>query len=142
MGLGMFVGGGRLGQLPGLIINIVVTLRRAINAIGPVQTRIKPLRAVGRDHLVHQHIAHFIVVGRGVFFAIEVPPLPGPIGPGACQTIKDLARAGFPADTCFLRQIGQGRFIGGGFPDEGRNGLFFNFFQPRGHARFAEVFLG
>ena len=48
MRLGMLVGRLGLGQLAGLEVDIVVALARAIDAIGPVQAGIEPLRAVGR----------------------------------------------------------------------------------------------
>ena len=95
MGLRMFVRAGRFGQFAGFEINIGVTLRRAINAVGPMQTGIEPLRRVRRAHLVGELITHFIKEGLGIGFGIEIAAFPAPIGPGARKAVKDLGGAGF-----------------------------------------------
>ena len=51
---------GRLGRF---VVDIILPLRRAVDAVGPVQTGVEPLRAVCRGALAGQHVAHFIVIG-------------------------------------------------------------------------------
>ena len=60
MRLRMLVGGFRLGQDAGERIDVIVTLRRAIDAVGPVQAGVEPLRRIRRAHLVGQHEAQFV----------------------------------------------------------------------------------
>ncbi len=47
----MLVGRVRLGQLARLVVDIVVPLAGAVDAIGPVQARIEPLGRVRRGAL-------------------------------------------------------------------------------------------
>ena len=90
MGLRVLVSRRGFGQFARLVIHIVVTLARAVDAIGPVQTRVKPLRAVRCGLLRGQHEAHLIEIGLRVFFGREVTAFPAPIGPRARQTVEDL----------------------------------------------------
>ena len=64
--LRMLVGRLRLGQLAGLEVDVVVALARAVDAVGPVQAGVEPLRRVRRAHLVRQHEAQFVEEGAGV----------------------------------------------------------------------------
>ena len=66
-------------------------LAGAVDAIGPVQAGIEPLRAVGRAHLPGQHVAHLVVEGLGVVLGVEIAALPAPIGPGAGHAVEHLA---------------------------------------------------
>ena len=141
MWLGVFIGAVGLRQLACLIIYIVVALRRSVDAIGPVQTGVKPLRRVRGGTLCRQHIAHLVEVGFGIGFGGKVATFPAPIAPGTCQTVKDLRRRGFTAKALILRQLGQGFFIGNRAPQERRNALLANFLHTRRHTCFAEVFL-
>ena len=42
--LGMLVGGARQRQLAGFVVDVVVALARAVDAVGPVQAGVEPLR--------------------------------------------------------------------------------------------------
>ncbi len=103
--LGMLVGRGRAGQRPGDRIAVIVALAGAVDAIGPMQAGIEPLRAVGSPHLAAQHRAHFVIEAFGVGFLGEIAALPAPIGPGAGQAMEDLARRALAGR--FLRRVGR-----------------------------------
>ena len=90
--LGMLVGRCRGGQLAGLVIDVEVALAGAVDAVGPVQAGVEPLRAVGRAHLHGQHVAVLVEEGARVVLAGEVAALPAPVGPGAGQAVEHLAR--------------------------------------------------
>src|SRR3546814_3963112 len=64
--LRVLVGAGGARQLAGREVDVVVALTRAVDAVGPVQPGVEPLRRVRRAHLACQHIAHLVVVGAGV----------------------------------------------------------------------------
>ena len=83
---------GRLGllQRARLEIDVVVTLGRAVDAIGPMQPGVEPLRRVGRCDLERQHGEELVIEGAGIRFAVEVAGLPAPIGPGAGEAVKHL----------------------------------------------------
>ena len=90
MRLRMLVGRFRLGELAGLPVDVIVALAGAINAVGPVQAGVEPLRRVRRDHLLGEHVPQLVEEGAGVRFAIEVAALPAPIGPATGETIEHL----------------------------------------------------
>ena len=133
MGLGMFVGGLGAGQLAALVIHIVMPLRRAIDAIGPVQASVEPLRAVGRRALAGQHMTHFVEIGAGVFFGGEISALPAPVGPGPGEPVENLLGGGFA--------LHRRTFGGNRPPEELGHILFLHRARGRRHAGLAEVFL-
>src|SRR3546814_17798696 len=90
----VLVGAGGARQLAGREVDVVVALTRAVDAVGPVQPGVEPLRRVRRAHLACQHIAHLVVVGAGVLLGIEIAALPAPIGPGAGHARSEERRAG------------------------------------------------
>ena len=67
-----------------------MALARAIDAIGPVQAGIEPLRRIRRDHLAGEHEAMLVEEGLCVFLGLEITALPAPIGPATGKTIKHL----------------------------------------------------
>src|SRR3546814_9674192 len=71
MRLRMVVGAGGAGQLAGREVDVVVALARAVDAVGPVQAGVEPLRRVRRGDLAGQHVAHLVVVGAGVLLGVE-----------------------------------------------------------------------
>jgi len=139
--LGALIGGGGAGELAALVIHVIMPLARAIDAIGPMEAGVEPLRAVGRAHLAGQHVAHFVHVGAGIGLGGKIAALPAPVCPGAGEAVKHLAGAGFAAVTLFFREFGQCLFIGHRAPQELRNTLFTHALQARRHARLAEIFL-
>ena len=139
--LGVLIGAGGFGQDAGLVIDIVVTLRRTIDAVGPMQAGVEPLRAVRGRHLAGQHKAHFVVIGFGVGLGREIAALPTPIGPSSGQTVKHLLGAGFTHDALFRRQLGQSLVIGDRAPQEFGHALFLHALQGRRDAGFTEILL-
>ncbi len=112
MRLRMLVGAGRSRQLAGAIVDIVVALARPVDAIGPVEAGIEPLRRVGRRLLGGQHGAQFVEEGAGVLLRIEIAALPAPIGPGAGEPVEDLARIEFGDRALAFGQAGKRRLVG------------------------------
>ncbi len=103
--LRMLVGRLRLDQLAGLEIDVEVALARAVDAIGPVQAGVEPLRAIGRRHLHGEHVDVLVEERARVLLAVEVAALPAPVGPGAGEPLEHLLRRLF-ADRALL--LGQG----------------------------------
>ncbi len=91
--LRMLVRRGGAGQLARRVIHVVVALSRTIDAVGPVQAGVEPLRAVGRCHLSGEHMAHLVKVCLRVSLAGKVAALPAPVRPSPGQTVKDLLSA-------------------------------------------------
>ena len=88
--LRMLVSRLRLDELGGFEIDVIVALARAIDAIGPMEAGVEPLRRVGRGDLARQHEPHFVGIGARVVLAVEIAGLPAPIGPGAGEAVEHL----------------------------------------------------
>ena len=140
--LRMLVGRLRLGQLAGERIDVIVALAGAIDAVGPVQAGVEPLRRVRRDHLLGQHEAQFVEEGLRVFFRREVVALPAPIGPAAGEAVEHLLGAELADETFGFGEEGQRLGVGHRAPQPGRHGLFLDLLQARGDAGLAEILLG
>ena len=140
--LRMFVGGLRLHQFSIGEIDIEMALAGAIDAIGPVQAGVEPLRRIGRRHLRCEHEAQFVAKRLRVLLAVEVTALPAPVGPGAGEAVEDLFGGNFGCVSLVFRQIGEGFRIGDRSPEEGGNAVFLDALQPGRHAGLAEIFLG
>ena len=67
-----------------------MALAGAVDAIGPVEAGVEPLRGVGRRDLPRQHEAQFVEKGRSVIEPVEIMVLLAPIGPGAGEAVEDL----------------------------------------------------
>ncbi len=142
MRLRVLVGRFGLGQLGREGIDVIMSLAGAVDAVGPEEPGVEPLRAVGRDALGGEHVAELVHEGAGVFLAIEIAALPAPVGPGAGQPVEHVAGAGLGAGALMLGQPGEGRLVGDRAPQEGGDGILLDLAQPRGHAGLAEIFLG
>ena len=130
----MLIAAGGFGQLTALIIHIIMALRGAVDAIGPVQTGVEPLRAVRGGTLGRQHVAHFVVIGLCVGLGGEITTFPAPIAPRARQTVKDLL------GTCLsVERRALGRFR---TPQERWHTLFLDALHLGRHACLAEILLG
>ena len=140
-GCGMLVGRLRLDELAGLEVDVIMALARPIDAIGPVQAGVEPLRRIGRGDLARQHEAHLVVIGARVVLAVEIAGLPAPIGPGAGEPVEHLLGGGLRAHALVLGQRAQRRLVGDRAPQERGNALLLDPLQPRGDAGFAEIFL-
>ena len=142
MRLGMLVGRLRLDELAGLEIDVVVALAGAVDAIGPVQAGVEPLRRVRRHHLHGEHVAQFVVERLGIGLGFEIAALPAPIGPGAGEAIEDLGGRGLTDPALLLRQLLQRLLVGDRAPQPGRDRALFDLLQARRHAGLAEILLG
>ena len=139
--LRMLVGRLRLDELARLEVDVIMALARPIDAIGPMEAGVEPLRRIGRGHLAREHEAHLVVIGARILVAVEIAGLPAPIGPGAGEAVEHLLRRGLGAHALFLRQRAQRRLVGDRAPQEGGNALLLDALHPRRDARFAEIFL-
>ncbi len=140
-GCGMFVGRLGRGQLAGAEIDVVVALGRAVDAVGPVQAGVEPLRAVGGRHLAAQHVAHLVEEGAGVRLGVEIAAVPAPVGPGAGQTVEDLTGRGLADLAAFLRDALQRVLVGDLAPQPARDGVFLDRLQDGRNAGLAEILL-
>jgi hypothetical protein len=141
MGLRMLIRRFRFGELAGLVVHIVVSLSWAVDAVGPVQAGIEPLRAVRGRALGRQHEAHFVEIGLRVGLRGEIAALPAPVGPGAGQPVEDLLGRGFPAEPLVHGKLGQRVFVGHRPPQELGHVLFAHLLKTRGNAGLAEILL-
>ncbi|CEG08204.1 hypothetical protein BN961_01618 [Afipia felis] len=105
--LRMFVRRLRLGQLAGLPVDVIVALAGTVDAVGPVQAGVEPLRRVRRDHLPGEHEAQFVVEGVGVVFRRKVAAFPAPVGPAAGEAVEDLLGGEFADEALGLGQGGE-----------------------------------
>jgi hypothetical protein len=128
-------------QLVGEGVDIEVALAGAVDAIGPVQAGVEPLRAVGGNALRGKHVGKFIAEGEGVFFGGKIAALPAPIRPGTSQAVEHLAAIHFRTIALGFRQLGERSFVGDGAPQPGRHGVFFDLLEDLGDAGLSEVFL-
>ena len=85
----LVAGRGRL-HLARALVEVVVTLRRAVDPVGPVQAGVEPLRRVRRADLGRQHVAELVVERAGVLLGGEEAVLPAPVGPAAGEALEDL----------------------------------------------------
>ena len=103
-------------------IGVPVALRRAGDAVRPVQAGVEPLRRVRRGRLQREHRLQLVVERARVLLGVEVPVPLAPVGPAAREPAEDLARVGLAAVLLVGRQHGERLRVGLGAA------------QPRGHA--------
>ena len=137
----MLVGRFGFGQLAGLPVHIEVALAGTVDAVGPVQAGVEPLRRVRRHHLLGQHEAQFVVEGMSIFFRREVAALPAPVGPAACETVEHLLGGMFADEALGLGEGVEGFSVRHRAPQPRWNGFFLDLLQTRGDTRLAEVLL-
>ena len=131
----------RLDELSRLEVDVIVALARPIDAIGPMEAGVEPLRRIGRGHLSREHEPHFVEIGARVLLAVEEPCLPAPIGPGAGEPVEHLFGRDLGAEALALRQRAERGLVGNRAPQERGNALLLDPLQARRHASFAEIFL-
>ena len=137
---------GRLGllQRARLVIDVVVPLGRAVDAVGPVQPGVEPLRRVGCRDLERQHGDEFVIEGAGIGLGVEQAGLPAPIGPGAGEAVEHL----FGRVLALARLVvcGVGALFGFRVrrapPQPLGHAVFRHRLAPGGDAGLAEVLLG
>ena len=139
--LRVFVGRLRTGQPAGERIDVEMTLAGAVDAIGPMQAGVEPLRRIGRHALRGQHVGKLVAKGAGVFLGGEVAALPAPVRPGAGKPVEDLPGVALRTVALALGQLRKLGLVGHGTPQEGGDRVFLDLLQPRRHAGLAEVFL-
>ena len=139
--LRVFVSRGRLGQLAGLEVDVVVALAGSVDPVGPVEAGVEPLRRVGCGHLAGQHKAHLVVVGAGVLFLVEVAAFPAPIGPSSGQAVEDLLRRSLATLGPRPLAVFAGFSIRRGTPEPSRDSVLLDPFQLGRNAALAEVLL-
>ena len=135
------VGGAGRMHPPGLVLRPEMALGGAVDAVGPVQPGVEPLRRVGRRFLRRQHEAQLVVEGTGVVLVVEVAALPAPVGPGAGHPVEDLAGAALAAGPHRRRHRRQRPVVGGAPPQPRRHAVFRHGGQPHRDAGLAEVLL-
>ncbi|GJE34191.1 hypothetical protein LDDCCGHA_4398 [Methylobacterium oxalidis] len=141
VGLRVLVGALRLRQRAGAVVAVIVTLARPVDAVGPVQAGVEPLRRVRRHHLPRQHEAQLVEEGGGVLLRGEVAALPAPVGPAAGEPVEHLAGRDLGAGALLLGQLRQRRLVGQRAPEEARDVVLLDLLQAGGHAGLAEVLL-
>ncbi len=141
MRLRMLVGGRGLHELAGLIVDVEMALARAVDAIGPMQAGVEPLRRIRRHHLHRQHVAVLVEERLSVGFGGEIAALPAPIGPGAGEPIEHLLAGLLAGEALGLWERRERRLVGHAAPQPRGDGLFLDLFQAGRDAGFAEIFL-
>src|SRR6185312_12283150 len=94
------------------VVDIPVTLARAVDAVSPVQAGVEPLRRVRRADLGGEHVAMLVIKGARFLLAVEVAAFPAPVGPGAGQAIEDLLGTLLAGVALGLGQGGEGGAVG------------------------------
>ncbi len=135
--LRMLVGAFRRAHLAALVVDVIVALRRPVDAVGPVEAGIEPLRRVGHAHLLRQHEAGLVVIGPRIGLAVEIAALPAPVGPGAGEPVEHFLGARLRARARRGRQV----LVRHAPPQPFRHVRLGNRRQLRRHARLAEIFL-
>ncbi len=120
MGLGMLVGRGRFDEPAVPVVDVIMALARPIDAIGPVQPGVEPLRRIGRGLLGRQHVAKLVMESPRIGLAVEIAGLPAPIGPGSGQPVEHLLGRAFAAvPASFAASSGLWRHSHSGTPSSG-----------------------
>ncbi len=136
------IGRGRRMGLAVAMVDEPMALARTVNAVGPVQAGVEPLRRVRCADLRREHVAMLVIEGAGVLFAVEVATLPAPVGPGAGHAVEHLTRAALAAEALGLGHCGEGCFVGRRTPQPfGRVGIG-DADHARGHTGATEILLG
>jgi hypothetical protein len=118
-----------------------MALARPIDAVGPVQAGVEPLRRIRRRLLRRQHEAELVEERLRVVLGGEITALPAPIGPGAGEPVENLPGVGLGDESLVLRQCRERRVVGLRTPQEGGDGVLLHAVQPRRNAGLAKVFL-
>ena len=142
MRLRMLVGGFRLGQLAGERVDVEMALAGTVDAVGPVQAGVEPLRRIRRHALGGEHVGELVAEGERIVLGGEIAALPAPIGPGAGEPVEHLPRVGLGDVALGLGQLGERGLVGHRAPQEGGDVVLLDLLQPHRHAGLAEIFLG
>ena len=141
MRLRVLVGRRRLGELAGDVVDVEMALAGAVDAVGPVQPGIEPLRRVRRAHLQGEHGAQLVVEGARILLGREIAALPAPIGPAAGEAVEDLLGRGLGHAALALGQGREGGLVGDRAPQPGRDAVLLDLFEARRDPGLAEILL-
>ena len=139
--LRVLVGVGRLEQLAGVRVAVVVTLGRPGDAVSPVQAGVEPLRAVGRGGLVGQHRDHLVEEDSRLLLVVEVVVLEAPVGPAAGHALEHLAAVGLADEALVGGQLRERLGVGLAALEPARHAVLGDATQASGDARATEVLL-
>src|ERR1700730_3134417 len=139
--LRVLVGGFRPGELARLVVDVKVPLARAINAVGPEQAGVEPLRRVWRRHLHREHVDEFVEEGARIRFGVEIGPFPSPVGPGAGEPLENLFCRMLSGSALLLGQGLKSLVVRNRAAKPRRNALFIDRFEPDGHTCLAKILL-
>jgi hypothetical protein len=137
----MLVGRLRQRHLAGDMVGVEVALARPVDAVGPVQAGVEPLRAVGGAELHGEHVAVLVEEGARVVLAGEIAALPAPVGPGAGEPVEHLTRVVLADDAFGGRALRERALIGHRAPQPGRDLSFLDALEACGHTGLAEILL-
>src|SRR5258706_556444 len=118
-----------------------LALRRAIDAVGPMQSGVEPLRRIGRCHLAAEHEAHLVEIGAGVILGIEIAALPAPVGPGPGEAVENLLGAALGPAALVRRELGERLLVRSVAPQPSRHIALHYRLQPGRNPRLAEILL-
>jgi hypothetical protein len=142
MGLRPLVGRGGRIRLAVFMAHEPMALTGTVDAIGPVQTGVEPLRRVGCADLGGKHEAMLVIEGARILFAVEVAALPSPVGPGAGHSMEHLTCAGLAAETICLGHRRQSGLVGHRAPQELGQVIVADANQAGRHSGATEILLG
>ena len=136
------IGGvGRVGNTV-TMIDVPVTLPRAVDAVGPMQAGVEPLGRIRRANLRGQHVAMLVVEGASIGFGVKVAALPAPVGPRAGHAFENLACAALAAVAHGRRHRREADVVRLRAPQPFRDVGLGNLDQEGGNAGPAKILLG
>ena len=141
MRLRMLISRFRFGQFASFMVNIMMPLRWAINAISPMQTSVKPLRRIRRTFLRGQHEALLVIKCESIFLSVEIFALPAPISPSPSKAVEHFLCAVLTCRALLQRQMRHCFIISNRAPQPRWNGFFLNALENLGHTGLAEILL-
>src|SRR5260370_27490329 len=141
MGLRMLVGAFRGYESTAAVVEVIMALRRAIDAVGSMQSGVEPLRRIGRCHLAAEHEAPLVEIGAGVILGIEIAALPAPVGPGPGGAVENLLGAALGLAALVRRELGERLLVGSVAPQPSRHIALHYRLQPGRNPRLAEILL-
>ena len=141
MRLRVAVGVFAFAHFTGARVHIVMALRRAVDAIGPVQPGVEPLRRIGRGHLMRQHVHHLVVKRTRIIDTVEIAVFPAPVRPGSSKAMEHLPGIVFVRVALLGGKLRQRFLIRHRTLQPFGNALFGHFARFYRHTGFAEIFL-
>ena len=135
IGVGDFLAELRVG------IDAKMAALRPLNAVGPVETGVEPLRRVGCGHLMRQQIDHFVIENARLL-GVKRVGLDAPVCPASGDSVENLARVGLASKTRVLVHGGEDRRVRYRFLQPFGDVRFGHAHRGRRHVCLAEILLG